>query len=100
MKEPEGRRQELIAIAMQQFMASGYEKTSVRSIVRAADGEVGMFYHHFASKEAIFEAVLDEFNRRYIEKMHDIIQKEGESGFMELTERPLGLHAEFSARGA
>lgn len=65
--QPELRKQELVRIALRQFLQQGYEKTSVRSIVKEANGEIGMFYHHFASKEEIFEAVLEQYNIAYIE---------------------------------
>ena len=52
-KQSEMRKQELINIAMRQFIMQGYDKTSIRSIVGEAEGEIGMFYHHFASKEEI-----------------------------------------------
>lgn len=62
VKKPEVRKQELVDIALAQFMEKGYEKTSIRSIVGQAGGEVGMFYHYFDSKEAIFQAVLEQYN--------------------------------------
>lgn len=80
-KQPELRKQELIQIAMRQFMMQGYEKTSIRSIVKEAEGEVGMFYHHFSSKEEIFKAVLKYYNLQYISRVEGIIREEKESAF-------------------
>lgn len=84
--KPELRKQELIEIALQQFLQRGYEKTSIRSIVREAKGEIGMFYHHFASKEEIFEAVLEQYNITYIGKIKHIISEGKELSFWDLLE--------------
>ncbi len=77
--QPELRKQELIEIAFKQFLEQGYEKTSIRSIVAAAKGEIGMFYHHFVSKEEIFQAVLEQYNNLYIKKIKQNINTRKES---------------------
>ncbi len=71
--QPELRKQELVEIAFRQFIHHGYEKTSIRSIVGEANGEIGMFYHYFASKEDIFKAVLEQYNIAYVRKIEKII---------------------------
>lgn len=88
-KQPELRKQELIDIASRQFMIQGYEKTSIRSIVGEANGEIGMFYHHFASKQEIFEAVLEQYNTEYIKKMKNLIDGKKEGSFSDLFEQIL-----------
>jgi AcrR family transcriptional regulator len=84
--QPELRKQELIEIAFRQFLNQGYEKTSIRSIVGEANGEIGMFYHHFASKEDIFKAVLEQYNTEYISKIENLIKKEKEAPIFDLLE--------------
>lgn len=84
--QPELRKQELVGIAFRQFLQQGYEKTSIRSIVGEANGEIGMFYHHFSSKEEIFNTVLENYNIAYIEKMKYIISEGKESPFLDLLE--------------
>lgn len=86
---PELRKQELIKIAFKQFLQYGYEKTSVRSIVGSVDGEIGMFYHHFASKEDIFKAVLELYNTTYVRKIEHIISEEKDSSFLDLLDHIL-----------
>jgi AcrR family transcriptional regulator len=54
VKQPEERRRELIAAALNIFCEKGYEQTSIRGILEAVGGEVGMFYHYFKSKDEIF----------------------------------------------
>ena len=60
-----GKRDEIIAAAAQLFFAEGFESTSVRKILGLVGGEIGMFYHYFASKEELFDVVVDRFFRQY-----------------------------------
>ena len=60
-----GKRDEIIAAATQLFFTEGFEGTSVRKILGRVGGEVGMFYHYFASKEELFDVVVDRFFRQY-----------------------------------
>jgi AcrR family transcriptional regulator len=53
-------RAELTRAALDLFAAHGYEGTSVRAIARAVGLSESVLYAHFASKRAIFEAVLEE----------------------------------------
>src|SRR5262245_18053742 len=47
----------LIGAASQLFGTSGYDRTSVDQIIKQAGVSKGAFYHHFASKEEILDAV-------------------------------------------
>ena len=49
-----GKKEALITTALKLFMENGYENTSVRMILNEVGGEVGMFYHYFKSKDALF----------------------------------------------
>ena len=72
-----GKRDEIIAAATKLFFTEGFEATSVRKILALVDGEIGMFYHYFASKEELFEQVVDRFFRQYalnFEKMAEDIR--------------------------
>jgi AcrR family transcriptional regulator len=53
-------RQRLIEVATRQFAAHGYEDTSIGSVLDQAGVSRGSLYHHFAGKEALFEAVLED----------------------------------------
>ena len=87
VKKPDIRRQELIEIATMQFIEHGYEKTSIRSIVKAADGEIGMFYHHFSSKEEIFTCVLQQYNSQYIAGLKALIENDKDADFLDLMDK-------------
>lgn len=76
VKKPEDRKDELLSIAIKLFMQKGYENTSVKDIYTAADGSFGMFYHHFKSKDEIFEAAMDRLVSSFIEKLSDVLLDE------------------------
>ena len=56
----EATRGQLIAIATRIFAERGYEDTSIETVLREAGVSRGSLYHHFPSKEALFEAVAEE----------------------------------------
>lgn len=49
----------LVAVAQELFARRGYEATSIPAVLEAAGVSRGALYHHFASKEALFEAVVE-----------------------------------------
>lgn len=53
-------RDRLVAVARAQFGANGYDATSIDGVLAAAGVARGALYHHFATKEALFDAVLDQ----------------------------------------
>jgi AcrR family transcriptional regulator len=56
----EATRGQLIAVATRMFAERGYEDTSVEAVLREAGVSRGSLYHHFTSKEALFEAVAED----------------------------------------
>ena len=67
-----GKRDEIIAAATKLFFTEGFENTSVRKILSMVNGEIGMFYHYFASKEELFDVVTDRFFRQYAAEFEDM----------------------------
>ena len=57
-------RAQLIDIATRLFASRGYEETSIEAVLQEAGVSRGSLYHHFAGKEALFEAVLDDVETR------------------------------------
>jgi AcrR family transcriptional regulator len=57
-------REHLIVVATQLFASRGYEGTSVDAVQQGAGVSRGSLYHHFASKDALFEAVVEEIETR------------------------------------
>jgi AcrR family transcriptional regulator len=73
VKKPDERKDELLEIAIKIFMEKGYENTSIKDIYAEANGSIGMFYHHFGSKEEIFEAAMDKYTDLFVEKVAEIL---------------------------
>lgn len=53
-------RDRLVAVARAQFGTNGYDATSIDAVLAAAGVARGALYHHFSTKEALFDAVLDQ----------------------------------------
>ena len=71
-KNPE-RRQELMTVAQHLFYTKGYENTSVNDIIKAAGVSKGAFYHHFDSKTAILEAIVEQMMGQAFTDLQEII---------------------------
>ncbi|WP_312163236.1 TetR/AcrR family transcriptional regulator [Phenylobacterium sp.] len=50
----------MLAAARDLFCAEGYEAVSIDDIATAAGATKGAFYHHFATKQAIFDHLVDQ----------------------------------------
>ena len=70
-------RDKIVAAATKVFFAYGFEATSVKMILEEADVVTGSFYHFFPSKEALFEAVVENFLTEYSGQisgiLHDVL---------------------------
>ncbi|MEM7610581.1 MAG: TetR/AcrR family transcriptional regulator [Pseudomonadota bacterium] len=53
----EATRQRIVAAAREHFANSGYDETHTDSILATAGVSRGAMYHHFTSKQDVFEAV-------------------------------------------
>jgi AcrR family transcriptional regulator len=67
------RREELLAIAATLFAERGFKNTTVRDIADAAGILSGSLYHHFDSKEAMDDELLDTFQTE-LWKQYDEIE--------------------------
>jgi AcrR family transcriptional regulator len=59
IEKGQGTRQGIVATAANLFARGGYEQTSIESILKACNISRGALYHHFSSKEALFQAVFE-----------------------------------------
>ncbi len=59
IKKPEIRKQEILKGALTVFLDKGYEKTTISDISRELGVSQGLCYRYFASKEEIYDAVID-----------------------------------------
>lgn len=66
----------IIEIAEKEFYIYGFEKASIRKIVKKAGTTIGNFYNYFENKEALFEAIVNEEYNSFIHfiKHHDNIE--------------------------
>lgn len=63
-KHPEETVKKILDVATRLFLEQGYDGTSMQDIVRALGMSKGAVYHHFRSKEELFEkAVLQYYAR-------------------------------------
>lgn len=63
-KYPEETVKRILDVAEELFMTRGYEHTTMQDIIDNLGGLTkGAIYHHFKSKEDIFEAVFERANR-------------------------------------
>jgi len=84
----EETRRRVVASARRLFCEQGYFSTGTTEIVDAADvGTRGALYHHFADKQALFEAVFEEVELDLAAKAAVTIN--GTTGFERLRQ---GLH--------
>jgi AcrR family transcriptional regulator len=61
----ERTRHELLAAAERVLAHKGLHQTKIADIAAAADVGVGTFYLHFPTKEALFDAVVEDTMRRF-----------------------------------
>lgn len=59
VEQGQATRQQIVVVATDLFARHGYEGTSIEAVLAASEVSRGALYHHFASKEALFEAVLE-----------------------------------------
>ena len=59
------KREDILAAAHNCFLEQGYDGTSVRTIMKQAGAEIGLFYYYFKNKDDAFDQVLDRFFAGY-----------------------------------
>ena len=101
---PQQTRENIITVSTNLFVQKGYDKTSMQDIVDALGMSKGAIFHHFKSKEEIFEAVTARLSRYadqvllgYLEEMKGLTAKEKLIGLLEKTMRNQQIHTLDSA---
>lgn len=59
-------RMALLNAAEQEFLSKGFNNASLRKIIKAAGTTIGNFYNYFDSKEAIYEALVEEEYNKFV----------------------------------
>jgi len=65
-------RADILDAALDQFSRNGYFGSSVRDIARAVGVRESALYHHFASKEAILEALIREMGLDRVNRLTEL----------------------------
>jgi AcrR family transcriptional regulator len=69
----EATRASLLARAADAFAAHGYADAPLDELVRAAGLTKGALYHHFGSKQGLFEAVLGDLDSRVTRRVEAVL---------------------------
>lgn len=80
-----GKSDEIITAAMECFLEKGFDGTSVRTIMKKAGGEIGLFYYYFENKNAVFDKVLDRFFAGYQKDFAEIVKNAYRDPFRAMT---------------
>lgn len=67
-KNPDERKQEILDTAIRVFARKGYEKTSISDIAKEIGISQGLCYRYFTSKEAMYDAAIDEYASYIVEQ--------------------------------
>jgi AcrR family transcriptional regulator len=67
-------RGQLVEVATRLFAVHGYEGTSIDAVLIAAGVSRGALYHHFAGKEALFEAVVFAVSGRVTAELAETVR--------------------------
>lgn len=82
-KHPEETVEKILTVARKLFNEQGYEHTTIAGIVAAAGMSKGAFYHHFKSKEDVYDKISDQYYAR-MDWMTDVSTIPGENALEKL----------------
>lgn len=60
-KHPEETIEKILTVSRKLFNERGYEHTTIADIVAATGMSKGAFYHHFKSKEEVYDHIADQY---------------------------------------
>jgi AcrR family transcriptional regulator len=78
-KDPEVRKEEIVAAAFDLFREKGYDQVSVHDIVKRVGLAQGTFYYHFKSKYDLLDDVVEYENRQIVATLKAIATDEKRS---------------------
>ncbi len=92
-------RERLLSVGLEHFSADGFEKASLRKIVKDAGTTLGNYYNYFLNKEALFEAIVDESYEGFKLFLAHHMEEESADVSMEITPEILaGAEANLEAQ--
>ena len=73
---PKQTIEKIVSVSAGLFLDKGYDKTSMQDIVNALGMSKGAIFHHFKSKDDIFEAVLEKIALEQIVRYKNMLSNE------------------------
>lgn len=73
VKLPAERQDEILDAAQRLFWARGYDNTPIQAIIDEVGIAKGTFYHHYASKEALLEALVGRMVRQAMAMVEPLV---------------------------
>lgn len=81
MRKVDNTKEKIIEVATRLFLTKGYEKTRISDILTELDGMTkGAIYHHFESKEDIFDTVMSKIGEQNKMALDEILSNSHLSG--------------------
>jgi AcrR family transcriptional regulator len=72
IKHPEQRRSQILDCAQALFLQRGYDNASLNEVIAETGLSKGAFYHYFASKEALLEALAKRFAQHALAQIQNM----------------------------
>src|ERR1700734_990187 len=90
----EDRRRELLRVAVESFAQNGFSGTKTKDIAAAAGVSEAILFRHFASKEDLYHAILDEKEAtmggdRWLVEMNELADRRDDRGLFQLLAQQL-----------
>ena len=93
-RDAQANRERIVAAARDAFAARGIE-VSVEEIARGAGVGMGTLYRHFATKEELVDAVLEDAFEEFVDAAEQALEQEDAwTGFRGFLERVSSLHGQ------
>ncbi len=75
-KRSAATRERILDAALRLFCRDGYYQTTTNAIAKEAGVPIGSLYSYFADKDALFFAVLEDYNRMFVDANEAIMASE------------------------
>jgi TetR/AcrR family transcriptional regulator len=90
----EDRRKQLLRVAVESFARNGFSGTKTKDIAAAAGVSEAILFRHFASKEDLYHAILDEKEatmggERWFVEMNELAERRDDRGLLQHVARQL-----------
>jgi TetR/AcrR family transcriptional repressor of nem operon len=90
-----GHRARLLEEGLRHFYATGFHGTSVDDILAAAEAPKGSFYHHFGSKDAFAQAVVQRYSEWQLDSLAKFAARTDLSAYQKIAAYFAAMQARF-----